>query len=90
MFKCEPGKRSRHSDSLRDIQSGDLIPVEARFTETAQTVCGARVESCETGTYLFSGVGAMRCHSLSSTAEVRRSVELCLSCPSVLSWTDTA
>ena len=51
---------SRYSDWLRAGQSGDRIPVEARFSAPAQTGSGAHTASCTTFTGSFPGVKSGR------------------------------
>jgi len=50
------GYLSRYSEWLRARQSGDLIPVEARFSAPVQTGLGAHPASCTIGTGSFPGV----------------------------------
>ena len=51
-----PGQLRYYSDSLRDGQSGDRIPVWARFSTPVRTVPGAYPASCTMGTGSFLGV----------------------------------
>ena len=55
-----PGKLSRYSDWLRAGQSGDRIPVVARFSAPVQTGPGAHPASCAMGTGSFPGVKSGR------------------------------
>jgi hypothetical protein len=50
------GYLSRYSDWLRAGQSGDRIPVGARFFAHVQTGPGAHPDSCTMGTGYFPGV----------------------------------
>ena len=64
---------SRCSDSLRNGQSGDRNPVQARFSAQSQTGPGAQPASCAMGTGSFPGVKRpeARCWKpASSSAEV--------------------
>ena len=54
------GWRSRYSYWLRAERSGDLIPVETRFSATVQTGPGAHPASCKMGTRSFPGVKSGR------------------------------
>jgi hypothetical protein len=54
--KGGPGKSSRYSNSLRAGQSGDQIPVGARFSAPVQTSPGAHPASYTMGTESFVGV----------------------------------
>jgi len=56
IFVGAPGQLSRYSDSLRAGQSGDRIPVGARFSVPVQTDPGAHPASCTMGTGSFPGV----------------------------------
>ena len=51
---------SRYSDLLRDVRSGDRIPVGARFSAPVQTGHGAHPASCAMGTGYFPGVKSDR------------------------------
>jgi len=75
------GQLSRYSDSLRAEQSGDRIPVETRFSTPVQTGPGAHPASYTMDTGSLPGVKRQRCgvdHPLTSRAEVKERVELCL------------
>jgi hypothetical protein len=56
----------RYSDWLRTGQSGDRIPVEARFSAPVQTGPGAHPASCTMGTGSFPGVKSGRGVTLTS------------------------
>ena len=60
MFHMWAGQRSRYSDWLRDVRSGDRIPVGARFSAPVQTDPGAHPVSCTMGTGSFPGVKSGR------------------------------
>jgi len=80
---------SRYSDSLRAGRSGDRIPVEARFSSSAQTGLGAHPASCKMGTGSFPGIKRPgRCvdHPPSSNAEVKERVDPYFHSPSGPSW----
>jgi len=51
-----PGQLSRYSDSLQAGQSGDQIPVGARFSTPVQTGPGPNPASYKMGTASFPGV----------------------------------
>ena len=79
-----PGQRSRYSHSLRAGQSGDQIPVEARFSATDQTSPGAHPASYTVGIANFAGGKATRAWRWPPTPIQRR--ELCLYSLSGPSW----
>jgi hypothetical protein len=83
---CEPGQRSRYSDSLRAERSGDRMPVGARFSAPGPR---AYPDSCTMGTGSIPGVkrpGRGVDHPSPSSAEVKERVELYLDSPSEPSW----
>jgi hypothetical protein len=85
---CGPRQCSQYSDSLWAGQSGDPIPVGARFSAGIQTGPGAHPASYTVGTTSFPGVkwlGRGFNHPPPSRVEVKERVELYLS-PSVPSW----
>jgi hypothetical protein len=70
-------------------QSGDRIPVEARFSAPVQTGAGAHPASYTMGTGSFPGVkrpGRGVNHGPPSSAEVKERVELYIYSPSGPSW----
>ena len=70
-------------------QSGDRIPVEARFSAPVQTGAGAHPASYTMGTGSFPGVnwlGRGVDHGPPSSAKVKEKVELCIYSPSGPSW----
>jgi hypothetical protein len=81
---------SRYNGSLRDIRSGDLILVGARFSIPVQTDTVPHPASCTMSTdSIFSVIkqsGHGVDHPPSSTAEVKERVELYLLSPSGPSW----
>jgi len=60
------GKRSRYSDWLRVVRSGDRISVGARISVPVQTGPGAYPPSCTMGTRPFPGVKSGRGVTLTS------------------------
>ena len=80
-----PGYVSRFSGSLRAGQSGDRIPVKARFSAPVQTGPGAHLSFYTMRTGYFPGVKLWRRgvdHPLLSTAEVQERVVPYLYSPS--------
>jgi len=64
---------------LLDGQSGDRIPVGARFSTPIQTGCGAHPASYTNGTWTFPVVKLPGCvveHPSPSSAEVKETVKL--------------
>jgi hypothetical protein len=60
VFLTWAGQLSRYSDWLRAGQSGDRIPVGARFSAPVQTSHGAQPASCTMGTGSFTGLESGR------------------------------
>ena len=76
-----PGQHSWYSDSLQAGQSGDQIPVRARFSTPVQTIPEAHPASYTLGTGSFPGVKRPECgidHPPPSIAEVKERVKLYL------------
>ena len=74
---------------LRAVQSGDRIPVGAKFSAPVQTGPGAHPAPCTMGTGSFLGVkrlGRSVDHPPPSSAEVEGRVELYIRSPSGPSW----
>jgi hypothetical protein len=82
-------KPQQNVDLLQAGQSGDRIPVGARFSAPIQTGPGAHPASCTMGTGSFPGVKRSGCgvdHPPPSSAKVIERVELYLYSPSGPSW----
>jgi hypothetical protein len=92
MFWCGE-YRSRYTDSLRAVRSGDRIPLEARFSAPVQTGPGAHPGSYTTGTEVIPGgksAGRGVNYPTPSSAEVKeRAYVYSTSVPSwhVIGWT---
>jgi hypothetical protein len=81
--------RSRYSDLLRVGRSGDLIPVEARYSAPVKTSPGAHPASCKMGTgslYRGKAAWASRWPPTPSSAKVKKRVELYVYSPAQPSW----
>jgi hypothetical protein len=78
-FGGEPGQRNGYSDSLWAGQSGDRIPLWAKFSAPIQTDGGAHLVSCKIKKRV-SSLGVKR--PPTSSAEAKEREELLLYSPS--------